>query len=406
MQTALPEDLLATPAGRRADAILRACVHCGFCNATCPTYLLTGNELDGPRGRIYLVKGALESGRVGEVETTHLDRCLTCRACETTCPSGVAYGELAEIGRDFVERHAKRPLLDRIVRAALVAVIPRRRLFGVLARLGHAFRFLLPRRLAAVVPEPRRAAAWPVASRGRRVILLEGCVQSVATPEVNEAFAGVLARIGVDAIRIAEEGCCGSLALHLGAEAAARSHMAQNARALYRHREGVEAVISTASGCGVTVKDYARHLASETDAAAAGSALPEAARWVAEHTVDAAEYLLTHVDRLPRASRPLRVAFQSPCTLQHGSKVRGAVERLLERAGHTLVAVADAHLCCGSAGTYSFLEPDLANALRGRKVAALAAHAPDAIATANVGCALHLRAAAPVPVRHWIELLD
>jgi glycolate oxidase iron-sulfur subunit len=410
MQTALPPAMLATPAGRRADEILRACVHCGFCNATCPTYLLTGNELDGPRGRIYLIKQALEAQHAGDVEARYLDRCLTCRACETTCPSGVAYGELAEIGRDFVERHGNRPFVDRVLRALLVAVIPHRRRFRGLARLGHAFRFLLPRTLAAVVPEPRPASPWSTSASSQRVILLEGCVQSVATPAVNAALSRVLARMGIEAVRAAHEGCCGSLALHLGAEDTARAHMRRNALALYGAREGVDAIVSSASGCGVTLKDYGRHLGAPAIPRGSVPEGPEtaavAAQWVAAHTLDASEYLLRHVERLPRTSRPLKVAFQSPCTLQHGSRVRGAVEAVLARAGHTLVPVADGHLCCGSAGTYAFLEPTLAGALRERKLAALTAASPDVIATANVGCALHLAAASSLPVRHWIELLD
>jgi len=400
MQTALPAAFTATRAGKRAEEILRACVHCGFCNATCPTYQLTGDELDGPRGRIYLIKAALEDERVSPVTVRHLDRCLTCRACETTCPSGVAYGELAEIGRHYAEENGQRGLLDRFVRAALVWMIPHRGRFRFFARLGHAFRRLLPERLASAVPAPQPRLPWPrpAVDAPQRVILLEGCVQSVATPGVNRAFARLLAGMGVEAVRVNDEACCGSLALHLGHEATARRHMTQNAIELLRHSSDVEAIVSTASGCGVTVKDYARHLAD--------SPAVIAASWVAAQTLDAAEYLLRHVDRLPKTARPLRVAFQSPCSLQHGSQVRGAVETLLERAGHTLVPVEDAHLCCGSAGTYSVVQAELANALRARKLAALTAARPDVVVSANVGCTLHLAAASNVPVKHWIEILS
>jgi glycolate oxidase iron-sulfur subunit len=400
MQTALHSEVTATAAGRRAEEILRACVHCGFCNATCPTYQLTGDERDGPRGRIYLVKLALEDPASASVAMRHLDRCLTCRSCETTCPSGVAYGELAEIGRGFVERRADRGLVDRLVRAALVAFVPRRSLFRLGALIGSLVRLLLPRTLAEAVPVPRARGRWarPESPAERRVLVLEGCVQSVATPGVNCALAALLARLGVEAVRVADEGCCGSLALHLAHDDTALAHMRRNAEALARHVGTIEAILSTASGCGVTVREYGRHLAGTTQA--------ETGAWVAQHVLDAAEYLLRYADRVPRVARPLRVAFQSPCSLQHGSRVNGAVETLLTAAGHTLVPVADGHLCCGSAGTYSLLQRDFAHELRARKLVALGAGRPDVIATANVGCALHLGATADVPVRHWLELMQ
>jgi glycolate dehydrogenase iron-sulfur subunit len=396
MQTQLPTTVLASATGRRADEILRSCVHCGFCNATCPTYLLTGDERDGPRGRIYLIKDLLETERSGRVARTHLDRCLTCRACETTCPSGVAYGELAEIARDRLEAAAPRNLVARMIRAWLVAVLPHPRRFRVWARLGSWFRALLPRTLSEAVPTPQPHRDWVESSAARRVVLLEGCVQSVATPAVNEALARVLAQLGVATVRAANEGCCGSFALHLGAAEHARRHVEANARALFASAQGAEAILSTASGCGVTVKDYGR-LAGDGDAAEQG-------RWVAAKALDASEYLL-RFDALPKSRSPRRVAVHSPCTLQHGQRQRGNLEQLLERAGHTLVSARDGHLCCGSAGTYSVLQPKLANALRENKIDALTEGRPDVIATANVGCALHLGAASPVPVKHWIELL-
>ena len=397
MQTQLPTTLLASATGKRADEILRSCVHCGFCNATCPTYLLTGDERDGPRGRIYLIKDLLETEHSGRVARTHLDRCLTCRACETTCPSGVAYGELAEIARDRLEAAAPRNLVARIIRAWLVAVLPRPDRFRVWARLGSWFKSVLPSALADAVPTPKRKRDWVESKAERRVVLLDGCVQSVATPEVNATLAHVLAEVGVAAERVANESCCGALALHLGAAEPARRHVEANARALFASAQHAEAILSTASGCGVTVKDYGR-LAANGDAAEQG-------RWVAARTLDASEYLL-RFDALPKSRSPRRVAVHTPCTLQHGQRVRGALEQLLERAGHTLVPARDGHLCCGSAGTYSVLQPKLARALRDAKIDALTEGRPDVIATANVGCALHLGAAAPVPVKHWIELLE
>jgi len=398
MQTQLPTNVLATASGRRADEILRACVHCGFCNATCPTYLLTGDELDGPRGRIYLVKEMLEADAPSAVAREHLDRCLTCRACETTCPSGVSYGELAEIGRNYLEEHAPRPLPERFVRGWLVRVLPAPRRLAFFARLGRLFRWMLPGYLARSVPRIRTARAVAVKNHPRRVVVLEGCVQRSTTPEVNAALARVLDASDVKPIRAGGEGCCGSLELHLGQEARALATIRANVDALYTAAAGAEAIISTASGCGVTVKDYGRLLA--------GDALyAERARWISEHTFDAAEYLARIDAKVAKADAATTVAWHPPCTLQHGQKIKGVVEGLLQRAGYRLVPVADQHLCCGSAGTYSVLQHTLADELRKQKLEALTAARADVIATANVGCQLHLRDGTSVPVRHWLELL-
>lgn len=412
MRTELPVALLETPDGRRADAILRSCVHCGFCNATCPTYLLQGDELDGPRGRIYLIKDLLETGTADAVTQTHLDRCLTCRSCETTCPSGVAYGELLEIGRATLERTVPRPPVERAVRRWLRAVVPRPGRFRALLALGRAFRWLLPTPLRAQVPVRRalrlpraradanpsaQAASIPVAGHGR-IVLLEGCVQRVATPDVNAALRRLLAGRGIEVISAREEACCGSLALHLGHEEEARAAMLRNLDALAPLLDRVDAVVSTASGCGVTVKDYGRLLAHDPAHAAR-------ARQVGALARDVAEYLADLGIAWSREFACERVAWHAPCTLQHGQKVTGRVEALLEAAGYTLVPVRDPHLCCGSAGTYSLLEPALSERLRTAKLAALGAHSPEVIATANVGCQLHLAAAAGVPVVHWLQLL-
>ena len=406
MQTQMPPSILATASGRRADSILRACVHCGFCNATCPTYLLTGDELDGPRGRIYLVKEMLEADAPSSVAREHLDRCLTCRACETTCPSGVAYGELAEIGRDFIEAREPRGFVDRLTREWLVRVLPAPGRLAFFARLGRAFRWMLPRYLARAVPKivpkiaPRVEVGRQVAGKNhaRRVVVLEGCVQRLTTPQVNAALARILDAAAVKVVRVGDESCCGSLALHLGQAEAARAAMRANVDVLYAAAAGAEAIISTASGCGVTVKEYGRLLADDPLYA-------ERARWVAEHTCDAAQYLDRIAAPLSRRDPATTVAWHSPCTLQHGQRVNGVVEGLLRRAGYQLVPVADAHLCCGSAGTYSVLQHTLAAELRRRKLAALTAARPDVIATANVGCQLHLRDGAEIPVRHWLELV-
>jgi len=407
MQTRLPATVLATDDGKRADEILRACVHCGFCNATCPTYLLTGDELDGPRGRIYLVKEMLEADTPTLVARDHLDRCLTCRACETTCPSGVAYGELAEIGRNFIETRAtegatgtevRRGVFARFVRAWLVQVLPNPRQLAFFARLGRLARWALPDYLARAVPQIRRPLSVAVKNHARRVVVLDGCVQRATTPEVNAALARVLDAADVKVVRASDEGCCGSLELHLGRHERAVATMRANVDALYAVAAGAEAIVSTASGCGVTVKDYGRLLAHDP-------AYAERARWISEHVFDAAEYLAKIGAPLKKDDSIGTVAWHPPCTLQHGQRVRGVVEDLLQRAGYRLAPVANAHVCCGSAGTYSVLQHEMADRLRADKLAALTAGEPDVIATANVGCQLHLRDGATVPVRHWLELL-
>ena len=394
MKTELPAALRSTREGARAEEILRSCVHCGFCNATCPTYQLTGDELDGPRGRIYLIKELLETGAKDVRHEQHLNRCLTCRSCETTCPSGVMYGELAEIARARLQPEAGpwwRPWLVRWLKA----VVPSPRRFRLWTALGTLIRPLLPATLAHSVPGRLRAPAPPeVGEHERQVTLLQGCVQRALTPEVNHHVMQLLDRHGVRAELLRDEGCCGSLALHLGDEAQALSTVRANVEALSDVAAAGRTVISSASGCGVTVKEYGRLLPDDPRASV-----------VAERTLDLAEYL----DRLDvsfAAAAPYRrVAWHAPCTLQHGQRVTGVVERLLTRAGYELVPVRDAHLCCGSAGTYSILEREMSGQLRSNKIAALTAAAPEVIATANVGCQTHLAGASDVPVVHWVTLL-
>jgi glycolate oxidase iron-sulfur subunit len=405
MQTAILGEILATPEGQEADAILRACVHCGFCTATCPTYQLLGDELDGPRGRIYQIKQVLEGHRATRVTQLHLDRCLTCRACETTCPSGVSYAHLADIGRALVERQVERPLSERLIRRLLIAVVPHRRRIGPLLWLGRAFRPLLPAELKTKVPARRRPGVRPKPAGGRRVIALAGCVQGAATPVTNAALARILARLGIDLIEPKAAGCCGAVAWHLNDQAGGLAAMRRNIDAWWPLIEasggkGAEAILVSASGCGALVKEYGHMLARDPDYA------DKAAR-VAALARDPAE-LLANEDLAPlgQPGAGRRIAFHAPCTLQHGQKLKGVVEGVLTRLGFALTHVADAHLCCGSAGTYSLLQPELALRLRDNKLAALKAGEPQLIATANIGCQLHLEAGAGKPVLHWLELLD
>ncbi|MCZ6710494.1 MAG: glycolate oxidase subunit GlcF [Gammaproteobacteria bacterium] len=399
MQVKLHDDLRNTAEGSRAEQIMRSCVHCGFCNATCPTYQITGDELDGPRGRIYLIKEVLESGTGNPTAQRHLDRCLTCRACETTCPSGVAYGELLEVGRSIVEKSQPRNWLSQIVRRWLTAVVPYPGRFRALVRIGNWFRWMLPGRLHQALPRLNRLKPTIRASHMRRVLVLQGCVQRVATPQANASLAALLDKRGIEVVYADGEVCCGSLNLHLGARERALVNIRQNIDALAPYLDDVEAVVSTASGCGVTIKDYPRLLADDADYAPRAAAL-------ARKFQDVARFVTLENLGCRKIEGVRRVAWHSPCTLQHGLQITGVVENLLQGAGYELVPVADAHLCCGSAGTYSLLEPRLSAELRERKLAALCAQEPDVIATANVGCQMHLSGATRVAVRHWLELLQ
>ncbi len=402
MQTALADFVRDTPAGEHADRILRTCVHCGFCNATCPTYQLLGDELDGPRGRIYQIKQLLEGAAVSRTTLTHLDRCLTCRNCETTCPSGVDYGRLVEVGREIAESRIGRPGWQRLARWLIRKVIPYPARFTPLLRLGQWFRPLLPPSLKAKVPPRRHAGAWPPARHARRMLVLEGCVQPAIAPDINAAAARVLDRLGISLIAAPGAGCCGAASLHTSGLEEAKGFARRNIDAWWPYIEqGAEAIVMTASGCGVHVRDYGHFLHDDPVYAAR-------ARRVAELTRDLGEVLagedLTKLRAVVRSGR--KVAFHSPCSLQHGQKLNGVVEKNLRALGFELTAVPESHLCCGSAGTYSILQPRLSRQLRDRKIAALGSGQPEAIATANIGCLAHLQSGSTIPVVHWIELLE
>jgi glycolate oxidase iron-sulfur subunit len=400
MQTELAEFIRDTPAGREAEAILRKCVHCGFCTATCPTYQVLGDDLDSPRGRIYLMKRALEGAAVSDKTRLHLDRCLTCRACETTCPSGVQYGRLVDIGRAVVESKTRRGPLERAKRAALAFALPRTALFSAALALGRLARPLLPPALKAKVPPAaRRAGPWPAPRHARKMLVLAGCVQPALAPSINAAAARVLDRMGISLIEAAGAGCCGGLRFHLNYQDDGRDDMRALVDAWWPAVEKgeVEAIVVTASGCGVTVKEYGHLLAQDPAYAEKAKRISALARDLSE-VIDA--------ETIRAGAGRGKVAFQSPCTLQHGQQIRGRVEALLSAAGDELTPVNDAHLCCGSAGTYSLTQPAISTELRTRKLAALEAGAPTRIATANIGCLTHLQGGTATPVRHWIELLD
>ena len=400
METNLADFIRDTPRGREADAILRACVHCGLCTATCPTYQLLGDELDGPRGRIYQIKQILEGLPPDAPTRLHLDRCLTCRSCETTCPSGVRYGRLLDIGRAVVAEKLPRPVHQKLLRWCLRKVLTVPGIFLPMLALGRMTRFLLPAALRDKIPPKQDVPPIPASPHPRKVILAEGCVQPAYKPATNAALSRVLHRAGIETMRTAGERCCGAVSLHLDAEAEALDLMRANIDAWWPHLEsGAEAIVSSASGCGVMIKDYARALEHDPDYA-------DRAAKVSDLCLDAVEFLSQVTPEPVQADRRLKVAFQSPCTLQHGQQLAGRVEALLASAGHHVVPVPDAHLCCGSAGTYSILQKNLSTRLRDRKITCLMEGEPDVIATANIGCQLHLESVARVPVRHWVELLD
>jgi glycolate oxidase iron-sulfur subunit len=404
METRLADFIRDTADGRDADAILRACVHCGFCTATCPTYQLLGDELDGPRGRIYLIKQVLEGADVTARTQLHLDRCLTCRSCETICPSGVQFGRLVEIGRRVVDEKVPRPAGAQLRRWLLRKGLSNSSLFAFALGAGRLARPLLPASLAAKVPEVRPAKSWPSPRHARKMLSLTGCVQQVLAPNIDAALARALDRVDISLVRVSGGGCCGAISEHLGALGEALGFARRNIDAWWPHIEnGAEAIVVTASGCGVSVKDYGHLLRDDPEYADKAKRVGELARDPVEVIADEWKRFapLVAMDHGPQ-----RVAFHSPCTLQHGQKLNGRVEEILEAIGLELAPVTDGHLCCGSSGTYSILQPALSQQLKINKLATLEASAPDVIATANIGCLSHLATGTQRPVRHWVEIFD
>lgn len=380
------------------EAIVRSCVHCGFCNANCPTYQLVGDELDGPRGRIYLLKQALEGEPVTRLTQRHLDRCLTCRSCETVCPSGVKYGQLLDDGRAIVDNEAKRPLSELLVRALIIRIFPYRHRFNAVLAVARWVRPLLPKSIRAKIPLKPVALAWPQPGHSRKMLVLPGCVQQSLAPSIDYAAAQVLDKLGISLQRVNDAGCCGALAYHLSEHERALAMARKNIDACLPYQEqGAETIVMTASGCGVMAKDYGRLLKHDPAYAQRAARFSASVKDISE--------VLTGEDLSGFHNAGKKIAFQSPCTLQHGQKLAGLVESILQKTGHQLIPVADGHLCCGSAGVYSLLQPDLSRQLRGKKMQALLANQPELIATANIGCLSHLQSAESKKVVHWIELL-
>jgi glycolate oxidase iron-sulfur subunit len=402
MQTNLADFIKGTREGDEAEAILRACVHCGFCTATCPTYQLLGDELDGPRGRIYLIKQVLEGAEPTHKTQLHLDRCLTCRNCETTCPSGVKYGRLVDIGRKVVEERVARPLGERIKRTTLKEALPHRGLFKAAFKAGQAVRPLLSKDLQDKLQPVRPAGTWPTREHARKMLVLDGCVQPAMGPNINAATARVLDALGVQLVVAPKAGCCGAVRYHMNDQEGGLDDMRRNIDAWWPYVDQVEAIVMTASGCGVTVKEYGHLLAHDSEYAA------KAAR-ISGLTKDLSEIMPQFEAELAarmKGKLEKRVAFHPPCTLQHGQQIRGKVEGVLRAVGVDVVLCAESHLCCGSAGTYSVLQPELAHQLRDRKLANLEATGAGEIVSANIGCLTHLQSGTDTPVTHWIELVD
>jgi glycolate oxidase iron-sulfur subunit len=410
METHLAAWLKDTPDGNAAESILRSCVHCGFCTATCPTYQLLGDELDGPRGRIYLIKQVLEGVTPTAKTQSHLDRCLTCRNCESTCPSGVQYGRLVDIGRKLVDAKVERPASQKLLRGALREGLTARWAFEPAMKLGKMVRPLLPASIAAKVPQSRPAGVWPSTQHDRKVLMLNGCVQPAMMPSIDTATARVLDKLGVQAIIEKKSGCCGAIRHHLDDQHGSHNDIKRNIDAWWPYISGsngqkIEAIIVNASGCGAMVSEYAYLLRDDP-------AYSEKAAMVAGLFKDIVSFLTPETKRLQtllannKAQSMSQVAFHPPCTQQHGLKIKGEVEQLLAGLGASLQPIADSHLCCGSAGTYSVTQPILSKQLRDNKLANLQIQKPQAILSANIGCITHLQSGTNTPVRHWIEWLD
>ena len=398
MQTSIHPELIDLPQVLEADSILRRCVHCGFCTATCPTYQLLGDDLDSPRGRIYLIKNLLEDNAIDDKSAQHLDRCLTCRACETTCPSGVKYARLLEIARGLVATRSKRPFSSRLKSLLSRWIIPRDYLFKPLLRSGQLFRPVLPAMLANKIP-PKQKFSSPsrveIQGPNKKVLLLQGCAQRAATPNVNVALEQLLRVENVAVSMLPDEGCCGAVEYHLSAHRQGLQRMRELTDKLYDRLQDVDYIISSASGCGVTIKEYPIYFSEDFEYA-------KKAKEIIKKVIDPSEILKQY----KFSCTPIRAAVHTPCTLQHGQGINGEIESILEQAGITIVKSRESHLCCGSAGTYSIMQPDLSQKLLSRKLTVLQENTPEVIVTANIGCQLHLQSEAGVPVMHWVELLQ
>ena len=406
MQTNLAPQYQGTPEGDVAEAILRKCVHCGFCTATCPTYQLLGDELDGPRGRIYLMKQVFEGATPTRATQEHLDRCLTCRNCESTCPSGVQYGHLVDVGRKVVDAQVPRPMGERFMRWALKEGLTSP-LFAPAMKLGQAVRGVLPAKLKAKVPAPQNAGAWPTQTHARKVLMLAGCVQPAMLPNINTATARVLDAAGIQTLIASEAGCCGAVKFHLNDQDGGTAQMRANIDAWWPYVEqGVEAIVMNASGCGAMVKDYGHVLHDDAAYAVKAQRISALCKDLSELLPDLVPALQPKLNAAAVAAAGVQ-AYHPPCTLQHGQKLKGGVEQHMAALGFAIqVANNESHLCCGSAGTYSVLNPDISYTLRDRKLGHLGALEPQAILSANVGCITHLQSGTSTPVKHWVEVLD
>jgi glycolate oxidase iron-sulfur subunit len=405
MQTNLAPEYKNRQDGQDAEAILRKCVHCGFCTATCPTYQLLGDELDGPRGRIYLIKQVLEGQAPTAKTQGHLDRCLTCRNCETTCPSGVQYGHLIDIGRKLVDEKVKRPAAQTALRWALKEGLPSP-LFTPAMALGQSVRPLLPKALQAKIPVKQNAGVWPVQTHPKKVLMLAGCVQPAMSPNINAATARVLDAAGIQTLIAPKAGCCGAVKFHLNDHGGGKAHMRANIDAWWPMLGQVEAIVMNASGCGVTVKDYGHILKDDPLYADKAAQISAKTRDISELLPQISAALAGKLKSKAHTAKE-RIAFHPPCTLQHGQQLKGGVEKHLGALGFDVqTAPCEAHLCCGSAGTYSVLQPQLAYQLRDRKLGVLGQVNPSQIVSANIGCITHLQSGTALPVRHWVELLD
>lgn len=399
MKTNLLDSLKKTKEGQLADSILRKCVHCGFCNATCPTYQILGDENEGPRGRIYLIKQLLEGAEVSNATRDHLDHCLTCRNCETTCPSGVQYTDLLEIGKKYIEESKAYPFRERFIRDALLNTLPYRRRFKFFLSAGRFFSPILPKALCLKIPAKVAKGKWSTQQHTRRMLILDGCVQPTLSPDINSATSRVLDKLGITLVNIKKAGCCGAISQHLNKEKDAQQMMKHNIDAWWPAIEaGAEAIVTTASGCGLMIKDYAKYLQDDPQYA-------EKARFISNLCKDIAEVIALEDYAKLATETPRAISWHPPCTLQHGQKITGVVEKILIDCGYQLNPIKDAHLCCGSAGTYSILQPELSSQLGDNKIANLEQNKPEMIVTANIGCQTHLQERTKTPVKHWVHLL-